>query len=430
MSLATLLDAERQLGRLTEALAAADARALWQADALRREALASCDLDGMMAHWDDVVVAEIRADLLPEALRETTALPLRLIACGSMLTRPIPASPDAPEGLPDDLLEPDTGVVDDGDGDSDDGPAGAAVRAAARGSIADIEAFLRRPTARDDALPRDVTPSAAPLSRDWLAAAWTRLTGQPLPPACLDEVAGIIEDGLQRPGLAGVAAVLHALHRDGLFPAKPPADYGDHPMPAEVGRALTLARAEVQDPGAGWRFARLLAPWLTMRACALPAPGPWLSPALRAARLGYRAAAQGKVDGWSAWLYPALAEGFARERDRLRDLTAILAGWEDRFGKQRRGGARQGADETPSSAASPPVYAPLPKRRWQTSRQVLRLIIDQPAVTTDFLSRRRGISRRAAQMMAKELEEFGILERIHHAKGREWLIATRLSWLR
>ena len=66
---------------------------------------------------------------------------------------------------------------------------------------------------------------------------------------------------------------------------------------------------------------------------------------------------------------------------RDRDLTAILARWEDRFGK---------------------------KRRWQTSRQALRLIIAQPALTTELLARHRGISRRAAQMMAKELEQFGI----------------------
>lgn len=404
MSLAALLDAERQLGRLTEALADGDACALWQADALRREALASCDLDGMKANWEDVVVAEIDPRLLPEGLRAATTAPLRVIACGTMLTRPIPqaASPAAPEELPDALLELDAGVDPD-QGESADGPAGAAVRAAARGSIDDIEAFLHRPTPRDDESPRGVTPSAAPLSRDWLAAAWSWLTGQPLPPAYLDKVAGVIEDGLQRPGLAGVATVLHALHRDELFPAQPLPDYGDHQVPGDMGRAMALARAEERGPGPAWRFARLLAPRLMMRACGLPAAGPWLSPALRAARLGYRVAAQGDVDGWGAWLYPALADGFARERARLRDLTAILAGWEDRFGK---------------------------KRRWQTSRQALRLIIAQPAVTTDLLARRRGISRRAAQMMARELEQLGILERVHHAKGREWLIATRLSWSR
>ena len=47
----------------------------------------------------------------------------------------------------------------------------------------------------------------------------------------------------------------------------------------------------------------------------------------------------------------------------------------------------------------------------------------------DFLSRRRGITRRGAQMRVRDLERLGILHRVHYAKGQEWMIAPRLAWL-
>ena len=80
MSLRDLLDAERALGRLTEALSRAGARALWRADALRREALASAELDGQRVDWEDLVVAQLDPTLLGHELRPSTVPALRVAA--------------------------------------------------------------------------------------------------------------------------------------------------------------------------------------------------------------------------------------------------------------------------------------------------------------------------------------------------------------
>jgi len=389
------------LGRLVEALSRDGVRALWQADALRREAIASFELDGDKVNWEDLVVAQIDVALLPHGLRPATTEPLRLIATGQRLVRdgdrPGSKAPD-PAGADD---PPDAPAADAPDESPTAGTGLDAVLAAVHRSKAEIDAFIRQPDRPPpiDAPFRRPAPRAAPLSADWLAAAWQQLVLDAGPLASSGELAALIEERLQKPGLAGVAAALHGLHRPGLFPEPRTPDYRRATVPAETGRSLTLATAQNKPVGPGRRFARMLAPWLILRACQMKAPGPWLSPALRMDTRGYALAAVDGEDRWSAWLYRMLADGFGRERARLTELAALVAHWETAF---------------------------TAKRRWAASRRALLLLVDTPAVTTRFLQHRRGITRRAAQMLTRELEQLGIVQHVRHAKGQEWWLADQV----
>ena len=60
-----------------EALSRADARVLWRGDALRREALASAELDGQRVDWEDLVVAQLDPTLLGQELLEPQGAPGR-----------------------------------------------------------------------------------------------------------------------------------------------------------------------------------------------------------------------------------------------------------------------------------------------------------------------------------------------------------------
>lgn len=454
MSLRDLLEAERQLGQLIEALGQTGTlpqtsgltqtgspprTLLWQMDALRREALASVDLDGTKTTFEDLAVAEIDPGLLPEARRASASAPLRLIRCAQTLMqrrvsgREAPDLTDWPEDDTENALED---LADLAEGEPVPDEKIADVLAGSRQAIASIDDFL---SGAEDKKPRAMVPaltiSTPPaLSRPWLIEAWQRLTGASGTESSTgDDLEKIIDEGLQKPGLAGVAAVLHRLHRDDLFRVSqtssvPDGLYMGSALPAEIRRALILARARNEPMGPGWRFARFLAPWLIMRSCGGDAhsgggahcggaarTGPWISPAIRRARLGYFAAANASEDEWAAWLYRALADGFAAERRRLRDLAQLVDRWQDRFGA---------VDREPADGGGRPGR----KRRWTTSRQVLLLLVDHPVVTTKFLEYRRDITRRAAQMLVKDLEQSSILHRVHFAKGQEWLIANELIW--
>jgi len=416
MSLRDLLDAERALGRLTEALSRAEARALWRGDALRREALAAAELDGRRVDWENLVVAQLDPTLLSQELRPTTVAPLRLIATAEALERGIglpntgqasapelrlPHSPNAPkegeapgrtESFPLPPPPPSTPAKMDI----------TAVLAAARRSAADIDAFIAHPAPEEaeseasPALPRFATP----LSADWLAAAWCRYSLDPASLPCPETVADLLEDALGQPGLAGVAAALHSLERRAPFPAPPPRDYSGTDLEPDIASKLTQARAANQPTDPKFAFIRLLAPWLIQRACGLSEPAPWLSPALLPVRSGYAAARDSSGPAWDVWLYPALTAGFIAERRRLANLHMLLDRCQARFSAE--------------------------KRRWASNREMLMVLINRPAVTTRFLGHERGISRRGAQMLVAELRDAGIVRHVFHGKGRDWWLADQV----
>lgn len=421
-----LLDAERELGRLVEALARDENRRLWAADALRREVIASADLDGRRVRWEDLAVAAINPALLPPKVRPSTSAPLRLMAAGRALgaglTMVAAAAQDpttalsAEEEDSEDGDWPASGWEDEGgeeDTELDPPPVTSgggwspdidAVLAAARQSTAGIEDFLAQPKRQADPAADDLRPGGGlvplePLSEPWLTAAWRRVgDGEDCQPF-IGEVAHVIAAGLKKPGLMGVAAALHGLHRPGLFPEPDIVDYSGTGLPDDMVRAITETRAETQEGGMAGRFTRLLAPWLIMRACGLEEPGPWISPALRRDQYGYAGAVTLGEDRWTGWLCRCLANGFRQERERIVTLADILAGWQERLGD---------------------------KRRWSTSRQALQLLVDQPAVTSRWLERQRGISRRAAQMLIREWAQLDIVQVVKGTKAREWALAYRL----
>ena len=393
-----LLSAERSLGRLTEVLSRPGIRDLWAADALRREAIASKDLDGRKVDWEDLAVARLDPGLLPQALRPTVLQPFRLMAAAELMIRGIELLDAArPDQEPPAEAPPPSPLIGT-DLDS--------VAADARRAAAAIDAFIsgvgHEP--RDEGEGPPAPCKLIPLSAPWLAAAWRRLSPYPSPLPRPGDLAALIEDGLRFPGLSGVAMAMHLLDQAGdLFPEPELTDLTEALNPErEVAIRIMESRAVNQPISPKSSFIRLLAPWLVQRSCGLQSPGPWLSPALSDSKSGYLAARSSTVGDWFAWLYPAMADGFDRERKRIAEIEAILAGWEAAFA----------AD----------------KRRWNASRDSLVCLLDQPVATSLSLVRQRGFSRRAAQMLISDLQKAGILHHVRQAKGREWWVAERLRW--
>ncbi len=409
MSLQDLLAAERALGRLTEALSRDDAHGLWQADALRREALASSELDGQKVDWEDLAVAQIDPALLGHELRSSVEAPLRLIAAAHAMERGLgctqklhpPQSQIGPTGS--EVIAEELSYRGATSAPAPQDTEVLSVLAAARKAAADIDAFMGGATDEEvmemPPLPSPPPPVLPPLSTEWLAAAW-RLYSPDHPPLPLPEVlTDIVESGLTQPGLAGLSVTIRNLEQHGPFPCPLEPDYGRAAFDPDLRRKLALAHAEHQQTDRKFSFIRLLSPWLMQRACNLPFKGPWLSPALLQAG-GGRIARIGREDDWTSWIYQVMASGFDAERHRLARLATLVHSWLTKF----------------SSG----------KRRWVSSRNTFALLIAHPATTTRWLERERRISRRAAQMLVNELQDAGIVRHVHHAKGREWYVADEV----
>lgn len=434
--LTDLLDAHHALGRLTERLAAPDDFAFWQADALWREVTGSLSIDGWLVHMHDIALVRLvggRRDLRDvhwgiDLLAAGERLLGRTERGATAVAHPTPPKPErAPplgpfdrSGLWDDedAADPSEDLDALGDEDDDEPPPPFQEHA----DVADIIAAAKREAALGmgelagiRAAERAAAPPSRPLplSADWLALAWPRIDGELDDETVfrIEEAASLIDEALQRPGLSGVAAALHALHRPGFWPEPPPPDIGAllekesaaekrakksrHQARAELvaGRRLMVAKtlpvlvAEAWTPvRPGHLMARMIAPWLIQRALRLPSPAPWLSNALSRVDRGVMAGiCQRPLDAWTGDFCRAVADCCNLERRRLDELDRLTAAWKRSLAHGRA-------------------------RRAGKTVSVLRLLVEHPVIDSGALSRLRGISRRAAQDLFRELRAANILD--------------------
>jgi len=434
-----LLDAHLALGRLTERLADPNEHELWLFDALRREAIGSLGLEGRLLALEDLAAAM----LSPGAAHpEDVSQGLGLVATGEFLLGREEAAPSREEidlrlrpkiqralddagifaGMdeepePDD--EPLWGDDEDEEENEEEKEDGHALT---RMSPEEVVAAGHKAVAQGHAAlggarfaSTGATPSPAlppPLTTPWMEAAWRRMNG-PLEEddrARLGEATLLIDAALQsQPGLLGVAAALHALHRPGLWLEydSPELASLDHPSREErrarrrgqweeleklskareeqVERLRVEAAENNRRVTPAFAFCRFLSPWLIQRACALPHPGPWISPALqRLARRDYQSIAALPLPQWTRRFCRTIAEGIDFERSRLDELHRLLEAWEGRMAHGRA-------------------------RRAEKTVSTLRLLIRHPALNTASLVRHRGLKKRMAQMLLHDLERAGVL---------------------
>lgn len=399
MPAADHLAAERELGRLVQALEDdPETAALHRHDALRREAHASLQLDGQLVDLDDIAAGQMSLGLLSGQRVAGAEAALALIRAAAAMQRglrgddaPPPADDDQEDGLEDldDLLPAEPEAEDDEPLRSE--PFRPSFVQDTRSMVADIHSFLERsvPKKQPEAS-GSLVLVLEPLSEAWLVKAWTMAWGAPDADeaAALARAAEEIAAALAaKPGLAGVALALYRLHQDGFWPAAGGGGVPDslRDWVAEDRFAqLELMRAENQPVGSGWRFSRLLAPWLVQRACHLVAFGPWISEALLSGRYGYPQAASLDVAAWESWLARMLAEGFPAQRRRLAELRTRQEVWRRKLGAGRR----------------PTRGGPL---------AALPLLVERPVMLPGWMATRTGVTTRAAQMTLAQLEKAGVV---------------------
>ncbi|PWC42828.1 hypothetical protein [Azospirillum sp. TSO22-1] len=349
-----LLELERAVGRLAEAVRDPARRERLWADAARRDAVAAARLDGAAVDPTDFLVATVAPELVPPTRRSTGIAAHALwsgvrLAQGKM-RRPAPPPPfelTAPAG-------PKTGPL---------GAASAAWRAVAELEAADdVDAHF----AEDE--PAPVTPLPEPWTVGWLERLWCAtqngVSGRAadrFPPheerqagALLDRVDGLLGE----PGMVGGIEALGYLLR-----------------PAPVARVAPWAVP----------LARLVAPALLARAARVPEV--WLpaAPVLLAERTAARLAAGGADLDWRIWLAGALTAAAHAERRRADALDAMAAGWRQNTGTRRRNSR-------------------LP--------EVLDGLFEHPAFTVRRLQRRFATTFRGAQLIVDDLVEAGVVREV------------------
>ncbi|HYD64641.1 hypothetical protein [Azospirillum sp.] len=293
--LAALLDAERALGRLAEAMRDGELRARLWADAARREAFAGARLDGVAVDPTDFMIATLEPDLVPTAGR-SEAQAAHALWLGARTAQG--------ERAPGPAAATET-------------PVGAA--AAAWQAVADLESLLA------ESLPAGDEPLSE-TDGDGTAPAWT--------PPWLEGIWRATQTGVSGRDPARLAfsdrqrAEARALLRRADDALGCPALYGGV-------LALDLLLRPPADPAWAAPLARLIAPAALARACRVPEV--WLpaSPTLLSERTGMRLALSAGAADWQLWLANAVAEAAHRERRRAAALDQAASGWRRRVGARR-----------------------------------------------------------------------------------------------
>lgn len=349
-----LLELERALGRLAEAVRDPARRTRLWADAARRDAVAGARQDGAAVDPTDVLVATVAPELVPPA-RRATGLAAHALWRGALLaqgraprtTTPPPFALTAPPG-------PRT---------SRSAAAAAWQAVAELESPGDVDAHFAA-----DGAPPPPSPEPPAWTVRWLEAVWAAtqdgVSGRSdahFPPheerqagALLDRLEGM----LRAPGLVGGIEALGHLLR-----------------PAPVARVAPWAVP----------LARLIAPAVLARGARLPEVWIPAAPVLLAERTAARLAAGGSDLEWQVWLAGALADAADAERRRADALEALAAAW------RRDSGAR---------------------RRTSRLPDVLDGLFEHPAFTVRRLQQRLGMTFRGAQLIVDDLVEAGVVREV------------------
>lgn len=357
--LTSLLEGERALGRLAEAMQHPDSRRRLWADAARREACAAARLDGFAVDSTDFLIATIDSDLVPTAGRGA-AQSVRALWQGCRFAQGLLAPP---------ACRPAGGTGRRRTSDA---------AAAAWQAVADLEAgFAAVDTdpdgdAEEEWLgdPASGSGLPSPWTLGWLEASWRVLQAEVSgrDPARLvlsaekERDAGLLLDRLEAAG-------------------RPPALLG------AVGQLAELLRPAPDLRLAPWLVpsARLLAALAPAQACRVPQV--WLpaSVSLWTDRTAAGLAARGSAEGWLVWLADMVAEAARRERQRAYTLDLAAESWRRRIGSRRRNSR-------------------LP--------EVLDRLFEEPAFTVRRVQKTLGTTFRGAQLIVDDLIDAGIVREV------------------
>lgn len=400
--LPALLAAERALGRLDQALADPVSRRRLDADAARRAAAAVIRLDGHRLDADDFQ----RALAAPEHARGEAARAALLVPVFTQLPRGLIAGgpPEYTASRP----EPSPATAE----------SATAVVAAARASIAALEALDFGDTDPPDAAGGDAAatpvPPLTPWTRPWLDEIHRRwsvaLGGRP---AGMGEaraadatpaLEAVTEALASAPGLLGAAAAIRTLARR-PDPGGPERRGNNDDAAASALRILAAA----ERPAASWWsvVVWLAAPGLIRDACRLHHAWPALTVALARDVTGYRLALAGTESAWTRWFLDTIPDLVAQELERLRHLVVIQEHWETRL-------------------------AATPRRSSSRLPDVLDWLHDRPAFTisrvASELKSRCGLSLRGVHLLVEQLAKAGVVRDIAD-RGGERVWACDLSFL-
>jgi hypothetical protein len=394
------ISAHIALGRLVQFLDD-DTHSLWLSDALRREAIASMKLDSQLVHGEDVAIGQlhqtriIRPDL--RAALSVIQTAERLLG-GSyeehgidQLTLDDRLKPKRLHALNMEELEP-RGF--DWNAEEED------IEPLAEGDP--LTELL------DDAAEAQVAQPTLPpaLSSSWLTLAWSGLDTKPDASeiAALEHAASVIDEALQVAGLEGVGHAIWQLHRPGFWPEAE--SYGYEQIKAadkDFGERLEMAHAEALPPSPGLRLVRLITPWLIQRSCGLLArPMPFVSTGLVSSR-EYREIAHISKDRWTRAFCGLMSDLAEAEMRRVAELRTVMELWR----RQLRDG-RKTADKVIERT---------------------KLLVQHPAVSSESLSKRSGMTRRMSQHFLDIWERAGVIRRA--SKGyteRVWIADRVATW--
>ncbi|WP_207456277.1 helix-turn-helix domain-containing protein [Azospirillum sp. SYSU D00513] len=356
--LSALLEAERALGRLAEAMQDPVRRGRLWADAARRDACAAARLDGVAVDPTDFLIATVSPDLVPHAGRGT-AQSVRSLWQGALFTQGRLAAPARRMSRPS---PPRSG-----------GAAADAWRAVAEleADMADLSRFDREEDTFDGVPSEGMDAEApAPWSLGWLESLWRCLQAE-----ISGRDPGRLVFSAERETEA--SALLARIEAAGEEPA----------MLGAVGMLAGLLRPapDLRTPGWAVAPARLMAALAVGRNCR--ASNVWLpmAAALQTDRTTAQIAARGRDEDWRVWLAEMVAEAARRERQRAAALDQAAETWRRRVGLRRRNSR-------------------LP--------EVMDGLFEEPAFTVRHIQKRLGTTFRGAQLLVDELEEAAIVREV------------------
>ena len=463
---ASILHAERALGRLDHALCDPATHSLWLHDALRREAIASRQIDGDLVALEDYSIARLHASKI---LREDIQRAIDLAAAaerwlgisqaeeeevaklktdkrfgkakdhlrveGDKIIATKPLAPFDESILPE--LDEDTDYDPIEGLDANEDLADLAeepldydvILARTKANIAAVEAE----TAAIASPPEASKPLIQPLSTPWLAMAWARIIGTPDSDdlALIERAADIIDRDIQVSGLPGALGAWWSLQQD-IWPARTEARWVDissggrrehsdeeRARRAAMSHAIYNEKAEGLRAEAEWSMVRLLLPWLIQRACGLERPGPWLSSIMAGRgnddmRRVYWAAQEMPKERWVGKMCETASKGFGAELTRIDTIKARLATWEGLAGTRA----------SKSLLGKSLGYKKM-ERVPSKIIKALPLLIEQPVVNAPWWARRRGIKLRMAQRQLTDLAQAGVLDDITTDRRAEKVFMAR-----
>jgi hypothetical protein len=385
-ALPDILAAERALGRLDQLLDDQAVCQRSQADASRRDALASARLDGLLVHKQDFMVATAGMGFAPpsggQALNHANATWQLAETLRRQSSIALAGADSLMPGKP--VTEEASSYVSD-----------------AWKAVADVEALLAGTP--DDESEETCTVSeeddsehlapchAEPWTAEWviehflywqsLVSGRSRDSLEAAVPesSTIQGVLDAIETTLvQFPGLPGAYQALYQMHNSEDFQIQVLGQVTVDERERDL-RRMVMERGV---PSWIWMFARLITPLLIQRSCRVHHAWVPFSPQASLDGNGYRMFACGSESGWITWVSRLMRDSIENEIRRAGELKRLEEEWRDRVG---------------------------PRRKNSSMPEVFTLLFQHPAFTVRQMEHRLSLTFRGAQLIVSDLDKAGIV---------------------